>query len=54
MRIHCKPYISKGGYEATQKFFGGCSYGRHDDHLAGHDICDDCCHTECKRLEGQR
>lgn len=55
MRVHCKPYQSKGGYEATQKFFGGCSYGG-GDHLAGaggdHDVCDDCCHIECKRIHG--
>jgi hypothetical protein len=54
MRIHCKPYISKGGYEATQKFFGGCAYSN-GDHLANastgdNDVCDDCCHTECRRV----
>jgi hypothetical protein len=53
-RIHAsKPYMSKGGYEATQIFFGGCSYGN-GDHLAGHDVCDDCCHTECKRIAAER
>lgn len=49
MRIHCKPYQSKGGYEAEQKFFGGCSYSN-GDHRAGADVCDDCCHTKCKEL----
>lgn len=51
MRIHCKPYTSKGGYVAEQKFFGGCAHAPgNGDHLAGHDVCDDCCHVECKRL----
>jgi hypothetical protein len=52
MRLRCKPYISKGGYEADQKFHGGCSHSN-GDHLAGHDVCDDCCHTECKRIAAQ-
>ena len=52
-RLRCEPYQSAGGYEANQTFFGGCAYTR-GDHLAGDhsDVCDVCCHTECKRLAG--
>lgn len=40
----------------TQNFYGGCGY-TNGEHLAGsvgkdgcRDVCDACCHTECKRL----
>jgi len=54
MRLHrLQPITSIGGYERTQNFYGGCPYSG-GDHLAGkpedNDVCDDCCHTECKRL----
>lgn len=49
-----QPEMSPGGYERTQRFFGGCAYTG-GDHLAGDhtDVCDDCCHVECKRLAGK-
>src|SRR4051794_23456254 len=53
-RLHVKAYTSKGGYEATQTFFGGCGYNGDNSHLAhkgaDDDVCDGCCHIECKRL----
>jgi hypothetical protein len=51
MRVHCEPYQSLGGYEATQMFYGGCAYSN-GDHLAGNDVCDNCCHTKCKAMKG--
>lgn len=55
-RLHVKAYTSKGGYEATQTFFGGCGYNGDNSHLAhkgaDDDVCDECCHIECKRLAG--
>lgn len=40
-----------GKIERTQIFYGGCSYSN-GDHLAGdkQDVCDNCCHIECKKI----
>jgi len=50
-RLHCREYESIGGYKANQNFFGGCPYTK-GDHLAGDkmEVCDSCCHIECKKL----
>jgi len=34
----------------TQNFYGGCSYYDGGDHLAGNDVCVDCCDTQCKLM----
>jgi len=53
-RFRVKEYISKGGYEANQTFFGGCAYSEKGEHLArkgsDNDVCDDCCHIACKAI----
>lgn len=55
-RLHmAKRDMSPGGYERSQRFFGACAYTE-GDHPAGkgpnQDVCDDCCHKECRRLAG--
>ena len=38
-----------------QRFYGACDYNNCGDHLAGDrngysDVCEKCCHEECKRI----
>lgn len=56
MRLHGKRLEVVGAKVtevAFQRFYGGCDYSG-GDHLAGDrtDVCDVCCHAECKRLAG--
>lgn len=56
MRLHGKRLEVVDGKVkelALQRFYGGCDFTE-GDHLAGDriDVCDVCCHRECKRLAG--
>lgn len=50
-RLHTKS--PQPPHDMCQTFFGGCKYSGGGDHLAGrlgdNDVCEECCHVECKR-----
>lgn len=51
-RLHTRSEQPPHGLHQT--FFGGCEYNAGNDHLAkkgdDNDVCELCCHVECKRL----
>lgn len=61
MRLHgVRVNPQTGEREQFYRFYGGCGYTDGGDHLAGkagpdgcRDVCDDCCHKECKRLSDE-
>lgn len=51
MRLYGLKRNAVGEMEMFYRFYGGCGY-TNGDHLAGNhiDVCDECCHKECKKF----